>query len=105
MIFAEYASPIPGIAFNSAADAVLMSTRSPCEGAGAVASGIAALAGAVAVGLAGAVFPVGGVDWANTGEAITSARIGALRREPMFILSLRLCSGKSQGWSIDDQTR
>jgi hypothetical protein len=23
----------------------------------------------------------------------------------MFILSLRLCSGKSQGWSIDDQTR
>src|SRR6266436_2442 len=105
MIFAVYASPTPGRAFNSAADAVLMSTRSPCEGAGEVASGVAALAGAVALGLAGAVFPVGEVDWANTGKAITSARIVALRRETMFIVSLRLCSGKSYGWSIDNQTR
>src|SRR6266446_1727895 len=105
MIFAEYASPTPGRAFNSAAEAVLMSTRPPCEGAGEVASGVAALAGAVALGLAGAVFPVGEVDWANTGKAITSARIVALRRETMFIVSLRLCSGKSYGWSIDDQTR
>ena len=30
MIFAEYASPTPGRAFNLAAEAVLMSTRSPC---------------------------------------------------------------------------
>src|ERR1700738_1475007 len=87
MIFAEYTSPIPGIAFNSAAEAVLMSTRSPCDGAGEVASGVAALAGAVALGLAGAVFPVGEVDCANTGKAITSARIVAPRRETMFIVS------------------
>ena len=56
MIFAEYASPTPGRAFNSAAEAVLMSMRSPCEGAGEDASGVAALAGAVALGLTGAVF-------------------------------------------------
>src|SRR5882724_10799550 len=105
MIFAEYASPTPGRAFNSAADAVLMSTRPPCEGAGEVASGDAALAGAVALGLTGAVFPVGEVDWANTGKAIASARIVAPRRETMFIVSLRLCSGKPYGWSIDNQTR
>src|SRR6266404_9164575 len=97
MIFAEYASPTPGRAFNSAADAVLMSTRSPCEGAGEVASGDAALPGAVALGLTGAVFPVGGVDWANTGKAIASARIVAPRRETMFIVSLRSCLGKSYG--------
>src|ERR1700736_6365096 len=103
MIFAEYASPTPGRAFNSAAEAVLMSTRPPCEGAGEVASGVATLAGAVALGLAGAVFPVGEVDWANTGKAITSARIAAPKREIMSIVSLRLCSGKSYGWSIDDQ--
>jgi hypothetical protein len=75
---------------------------SPCEGAGEVASGVATLAGAVALGLAGAAFPLGEVDWANTGKAITSARIVAPRRETMFIVSLRLCSGKSHGWSIDD---
>src|SRR5258708_34952633 len=86
MIFAEYVSPTPGRTFNSAAEAVLMSTRSPCEGAGEVASGVAALAGAVALGVAGAVFPVGEVVWANTGKAITSARIVALRRETMFIV-------------------
>src|ERR1700730_14381340 len=97
MIFAEYASPTPGRAFNSAAEAALMSTRSPCEGAGAVASGAAAWAGAVALGLAGAVFPVGEVDWANTGKAITSARIVALRRETMFIVSLPFYSGNLTG--------
>src|SRR5882672_12957273 len=79
MIFAEYASPTPGRAFNSAAEAVLMSTRSPCEGAGEVALGVAALEGAVALGLAGASFPVGEVDWANTGKAIFRARIVAPR--------------------------
>src|ERR1700756_5082580 len=92
MIFAEYTSPIPGIAFNSAAEAVLMSTRSPCEDAGEGASGGATLAGAVAVGLAGAAFPVGEVDWANPGKAITSARIVGPRRETMFIVSLPLYS-------------
>ena len=81
MIFAEYASPTPGRAFNSAAEAVLMSTRSPCEGAGEVALGVAALEGAVALGLAGASFPVGEVDWANTGKAIFRARIVAPRRD------------------------
>ena len=74
MIFAEYASPTPGRAFNSVAEAVLMSTRSPCEGAGEVASGVAALARVVALGVSGAVFPVGEVDWANTGKAIARAR-------------------------------
>src|SRR5882724_8736477 len=97
MIFAEYTSPIPGIAFNSAAEAVLMSMSSPCEGAGEVASGVATLAGAVALRLAGAVFPVGEVDWANTGKAITSARIVALRRETMFIVSLPFYSGNLTG--------
>jgi hypothetical protein len=67
MIFAEYTSPIPGIAFNSPAEAVLISTRSPCEGAGEAISGVATFAGAVALGLAGAVFPVGEGDWANAG--------------------------------------
>src|SRR5882762_1015077 len=94
MIFAEYPSPTPGGAFNSAAEAVLMSTRSPCEGAGEVALGVAALAGAVALGLTGAVLPVGEVDWANTGKAIASARIVAPRRETMFIVSLRFVLGQ-----------
>src|ERR1700732_2660824 len=97
MIFPEYASPTPGRAFNSAAEAVLMSMRSPLAGAGAGASGVAALAGAVALGLTGAVFPVGEVDWANTGKAITSARIVAPRRETMFIVPLPFYSGNLTG--------
>ena len=51
-------------------------------------------AGAVALGVTGAVFPVGEVDWANTGKAITSARIVAPRRETMCIVSLRLYLGQ-----------
>src|ERR1700730_3576079 len=92
MIFAEYASPTPGRAFTSVAEAVLMSTRSPCEGAGEVASGVAALAGAVALGVSGAVFAVGEGDWANTGKAMARARIVAPRGETMFIVSLPLHS-------------
>src|SRR4029077_18863809 len=59
----------------------------------------------VALGAAGAVFPVDEVGWANTGKAIARARIVAPRRATMFICSLPLYSGKPYGCSIDDQTR